>query len=478
MIQYNVREVILKGLSMQKYDYDVIILGGGPAGYVGAIRASQLGLKCVVVEQDKLGGVCLNLGCIPSKSLIYQSSCFMNLKLCESWGVTVDRTGFDYSKVQKKSRQVADRLSKGIQFLMKKNNIEVIYAKGKVQDPHSVSLSDGRVISSRFILLATGSRPKSLPTFPVDETHILSSNGFLMMDKLPKSILILGAGAIGIEFAHVMNAFGVEVHIAEAMDHILPLEDEDVAEVLAKSFQKRRIKMYTSTFAQTCHIKEDAISIDFKGKDGKEFSLDVEKVLVGVGRTPNTDELGLENVNIQLDRGFIPVRDSYRTSVDSIFAVGDIVATPLLAHVASKEAEIAVECMASGKSESIVDINTIPSAVYCEPQIGSFGMKEKMLQEKNISYEKAVFSYKGVGKSIAIDQSDGFVKILYAPDTKEILGASIVGAEATELIHEILLAKVAKISPEEVARMIHAHPTLSEAVMEGMRQVEGWAIHG
>jgi dihydrolipoamide dehydrogenase len=460
------------------YDYDLIILGGGPAGYVGAIRASQLGLKCAVVEKEKLGGVCLNVGCIPSKSLIHQAGSFLALKDCENMGVQIDRSNFDYSKVQKKSRQVVERLVKGIQFLMKKNNIEVITAEGKLQDAHSIRLNDDRVLSANYILLATGSRPKSLPTFPIDEERILSSTGLLMMTKLPKSMLILGAGAIGVEFAHVMSAFGVEVHLVEAMPQILPLEDSDIAEVVVKSFQKRRIKMYTNTFAQSFTEKDNLLSVALKTKDGKEFALDVEKVLVGVGRMPNTDNIGLENVGLTTERGFIPVHDYYKTNVDNIFAVGDIVATPQLAHVASKEAEIAVECMANKAKEKNIDALAIPSAVYCEPQIGSFGYKEKTLQEKNIPYEKAIFSYKGIGKSIAIDQPEGIVKIAYNPETKEILGASIAGAEATELIHEILLAKTAHITPEQIATMIHAHPTLSEAVMESMRQVEGWAIHG
>lgn len=458
-------------------DYDLIVLGAGPAGYVGAIRASQLGLKTLVLEKEKLGGVCLNVGCIPSKSLIHLAENFYSLKEWEKMGVQIHYQGFDYSKVHAKSRQAADRLAKGVEFLLKKNKVEVVFEEGKITDPNTITTASGKKLTAKNILIATGSRPKSLPGFAFDENDILSSTGILMMPKLPKSILILGAGAIGVEFAHIMNAFGVDVHLVEALDQILPIEDEESAEILAKLFKRRKIKISTGTKALSCEKKENLFDITLEKKDGTRSVVQAEKILVAIGRTPNTENIGLENVGIACDRGFIKVGDYYQTQVPGIYAAGDIIPMPLLAHVASKEAEIAVEHIARKNPEKAIPWQNIPSAVYCEPQIGSFGYTEKKAKNEGIPYSKAVFPYRGVGKAVATENSDGQVKILFDPKTKEILGAHIVGAEATELLHEILLAKTAELLPLDIASMIHAHPTLSEGVMEAMRSVEGWAIH-
>ncbi len=460
------------------YDYDVAIIGAGPGGYVAAIRASQLGKKVAVIERDKLGGVCLNIGCIPSKALIHQAEIFrLGMKNFKSFGITVDASQFDYSKVFKKSRTAADKLSRGVTFLMKKNNIEVISGHAKIVDPHTVSINDDKKISADNIIIATGSSPRSIPNFEVDETTVLTSNGALMLEQLPKRLAILGSGAIGSEFAHIMNSFGVEVHLIEMLDRLVPLEDDDMSKVLFDSFKRRGIKIYLSHKAESMKKSDSGVTLSLKDNDNNAVDIEVDQILVAVGRKPNTDDIGLDTVGINTERGFIPVGDYYRTSVDSIFAIGDVINTPLLAHVASKEGEIVAEFIAGKQVETKIDPLTIPSAVYCEPEIASFGYNERTASDAGIEFDKAVFPMRGAGKTVAIDQSEGMVKILFNPSTKEILGVHIVGIQATELIHEALLAKKSELLPEDIATMIHAHPTVSEAVMEAFRAIEGWAVH-
>ncbi|GAB6189887.1 dihydrolipoyl dehydrogenase [Marinitoga arctica] len=453
-------------------NYDLIVLGSGPGGYVAAIRAAQLRLKTAIIEKDKVGGVCLNIGCIPSKSLIHQAETFSRIKELEYMGIKINLDNFDYEKVFEKSRKAAETLSKGVQFLLKKNNIDLIQGFGELISMNEIKVNE-KVYTAKNILLATGSRPKSIPGFEIDEDRILSSNGALMLKKLPKSIAIIGSGVIGVEFGYIMNSFGVEVHIIEILDRILPTEDLEIAQHLAKIYKKRGIKIYTSTKSKIIEKTDNSLKIELNEKD----IIEVEKILVAIGRTPNTENIGLEKVGIELEKGFIKVGDYYKTTVDNIYAIGDIVKTPQLAHVASKEGEIVVEHIAGHATEKFVDIYKIPSAIYSEPQIASFGYTEEKLKEKNINYNKFSFPYRGVGKSVAIEKSDGFIKILTDKKTNEILGAHLIGAEATELIHEVLLAKNSELLPEDISKMIHAHPTLSEGIMEAFRGIEGWAIH-
>jgi dihydrolipoamide dehydrogenase len=297
-----------------------------------------------------------------------------------------------------------------------------------------------------------------------------------MLEKLPKRICVLGGGAIGVEFAHIMNAFGVEVHLVEMLDHLLPLEDQEAVEVLVRSFKKRGIKIYTSTKASGYTKSGKSLKVNLDGKDGKQ-DLDVDQILLVVGRVPNSDGIGLEKLGIKPEKGFIPVGDFYQTSAAGIYAIGDVVDSPMLAHVASKEGEITVEHLAGHQTPTKLDPNAIPGAVYCEPQLASFGFTEQAAKEAGLQFEKAVYPYRGVGKSVAVGRSDGLLKLLVDKETREILGAHVVGAEATELIHEILLAKTAELLPEDIAVMTHAHPTLSEGVMEMARMAEGWVIH-
>lgn len=461
---------------MAEYDYDLIVLGAGPGGYVAAIRAAQLGIKTAVIEKDKPGGVCLNWGCIPSKSLISQAQKFSYLGDLKKMGVEFNTDHFDYASVYKKSRLAAMKLSKGVEFLLRKNNIDLIWGTGKITGENEVAVDSNETVTAKYILIATGSRPRVIKGFEFNEKDILSSTGALSLETLPKSIMIMGAGAIGVEFAYILNSFGVEVHLVEMMDQILPLEDADAAAVVEKSFKRKKIRLYTSTVAERYEKTGDDYTVYLKEGD-MEKTISVEKILVAVGRTPNSRDIGLEELGIQTEKGFVTVGDYYQTSVPSVFAIGDVINTPLLAHVASKEGEIAVEFMAGHRPEKRVDPMLIPGATYCEPQLAGFGLTEKKAIEQGIEFETYAFPYRGVGKAVAVDESEGLIKILYRRDTKEILGAHIAGKDATELIHEIMLAKKAKLLPKDIATTIHAHPTLSEGVMEAARGVEGWAIH-
>lgn len=461
----------------KSYDYDLIVLGAGPGGYVAAIRATQLGLRAAVVERDKPGGVCLNVGCIPSKALIDQARIFHEADMLAAMGVSIDKSGLDYKKVFQKTRAAANQLSKGVQFLLKKNRIDYIEGNAAFASAHTISINDQRTISGKNILIATGSRPAEIRGFEFDEKQVISSTGALMMESLPKRIVILGAGAIGVEFSYVFSAFGVEVTLVEMLSHILPQEDPEVSELVAESFAKQGVRIKISTKAISCEKSRGVLKITLEGPDGAREVLEADKLLVAVGRTPNSDGLGLEKIGVQIEKGCVEVGDYYETAISGVYAIGDLIKSPLLAHVASKEGEVAVEHMAGHETITQIDPDIIPFATYCEPQVASFGRNESILKNSGAAYEKAVFPYRGIGKAVAIGKADGFIKILFDPKSKEILGCNIIGSEATELIHEILLAKKAELTLEDIATMIHAHPSLSEGVMEASRAAEGWAIH-
>lgn len=464
-------------MSQKQDNCDVVIIGAGPGGYVAAIRAVQLGLKPILIERDRIGGVCLNTGCIPSKSLIHQAGIFRSSESLADMGVGVDLGGFDYSRVQKRSRLAVTRLAKGIEYLLGKNNVEVVRAEARIDTHNSVVLPDGRKIFGGNILIATGSRPRELSGFPIDEERVVSSSGALEIKELPNRMLVLGSGAVGLEFAHIFSSFGVDVHVVEALSRILPNEDEDVSAILHKSFVKRGVSIHLSTTATSFERSNSGLTVCLKHGDNDGTEIDVDRVLVAVGRTPNTEGLGIEEAGCVLRDGFVQVDEYCRTAVAGVYAIGDVTDSPQLAHVASSEGEVAVEHMAGLESGGRMDIGHIPSVVYCEPEVGSFGLSEERAKAGGISYRTASFPYRGVGKSVTIDKPDGMVKIVYAPETRKILGAHVVGAEASELIHELLLAKRSDLLPDDVGSMMHAHPTLSEAVMEAARMVCGRAIH-
>lgn len=459
--------------------YDLAIIGAGPGGYVAAVYAAQLGLKVAIVEKDTPGGVCLNWGCIPSKNLIHQAEVFHSMSEMESVGVKVDRSSLNYSKVQGKSREVVKTLTNGVKGLLKRNKVDLIKGTAKITGKGQVSLDNGDKIKTTSIIVATGSRPMSVPGFEFDEEQILSSTGILALKQLPKSIVILGAGAIGCEFAFVMNSFGVKVTLVELAEHILPSEDAETTQVLDKCFKRDGIEILTSTKAISMNKNAKEVTIETLGPKGKQ-TISAEKALVVFGRVPNTQNLGLQEMGVKLDkRGYVTVHDYYQTHASGIYAIGDITHTPALAHVASREGEIAVEHIAGRQPQhKQVNPDLVPSAIYCEPQVAGFGLQEEQAKKQGIAIKKSVFQYAGAGKTVAVGKTDGIVKVLCDAKTDELLGAHIVGHNATELIHELLLVANSELLPEDVTEMIHAHPTISEAVMEAVRGINGKPIHG
>jgi len=457
---------------------DIAIIGAGPGGYVAAIRAAQLGLSVTVVEMDTPGGVCLNWGCIPSKNLIQQAEEFHTLHAMEKLGVKVDRSGLDYGAVHANSRAAASALAGGVSGLLRKNKVKVVKGRARLAGPGKVAVEGGETLTAKNILIATGSRPMEIKGFEFDEKQVLSSTGILDLKKLPKSLVILGGGAIGCEFAYVMSAFGVAVTLVEMVDHLLPTEDSECAAVLEQSFKQAGITVHTGTRATGMTRSSRSVAVSLTTPEG-DVEVKAEKALVVFGRRPNTEDLGLETVGVKTDeRGFIPVGDYCQTSAKGVFAIGDITSTPLLAHVASREGEIAVEYIA-GHTPAMkqVDPADVPSAIYCEPQVAGFGLREDEAKSKGVAIKKSVFPYRGIGKAVAVGRPEGLVKLIADPDTGELLGGHVVGLNATEILHEILLAKTAELLPEDITRMIHAHPTLSEGVMEAALGLEGAPIH-
>lgn len=452
------------------FDYDLIVIGSGPGGYVSAIHSAKLGMKTIVIEKDKLGGVCLNIGCIPSKSLIHQAELFSTLPEIKKMGIGIDLTNFSYEKTYLKSRKAVTILLKGIDFLFKKYGVDLKYDTAKISGDHQVCLENGNKITAKHILIATGSYPAGIPNFSIDEETVISSTGALMLKQLPEKMLIIGGGTIGIEMAYIFNSFGVEINLIEILNKILPLEDAETVQVLHNALSKQGIKISTSTKAIKMKKSSSSLTVKLE-KDGLQEEIKTNKILIAAGRIPNTNNIGLEAAGIKTEKKFIPVNDVYQTKNPNIFAIGDIVNTPQLAHVASKEGSIAIEYMA-GNNPQKLDLMTVPNAVYCKPQIASFGHTEESLKKKNMPYKKVTSPYAGCGKATAMEEREGHVKILYEPDTKKILGAHIVGAEAVELIHELLIIKKGNSHLKNISCIPFAHPTLSEIIMEAAQEID------
>lgn len=459
--------------------YDLVVIGSGPGGYVAAIRATQLGLKTAIVEKESVGGVCLNWGCIPTKALLEAASNYKSAQKCGKYGIAIDKSGFSYAAVQKESRNVSERLASGVKHLLAKNKVDLFSDAAKILTSGAVHLfSENKTIETKNVIIATGSRERVLKSLPFDGKRILSSTDALNLKELPKKMAIIGAGAIGVEFATIFSTFGVQVTLIEMMSHVLPLEDEEISTELEKELQRSNIKVLTNAKVIAAIEKDGEISLELERENEKQ-SLAVDKVLVAIGRQANSEGLGLEEAGIETERGFIKTGDYYQTSRQGIYAVGDVIGQALLAHAASGQGHIAVEHIAGIPSTLLrrLDDDCIPRAVYCEPQVASFGLNELMAKNRKLDFSVGKFPFIGCGKAVATGKTRGFVKVIADNTTKEILGASIIGSNATEIIHELLLAKNSELVPEDISNLVHAHPTLAEAVMEAAKGVFGEPIH-
>lgn len=465
---------------MQK-SYDIAILGGGPGGYVAAIRAGQLGLKAVLIDKDNLGGICLNWGCIPTKSLLKNAEMYDAMKNhSEDFGISVQGLSFDFGKIIKRSRDISDRITKNVELLIKKNKIDRIRGFGKLVSKNQIDIFDGdkktESINAEKIIIATGARPKTFPSIPVDHKNIITSTEAMNLPAQPKDLIVIGAGAIGVEFAYFYNVLGTNVTIIEMLENILPIEDKEISETLEKSFKKRGIDIYTSTKVEKAEVKGNQVVVTIE-KDGKKVELKAEKVLSAVGVTGNVEGFGLEELGIEIEKGHIKVdKQNYQTNVPGVYAIGDVIGAPWLAHVASAEGIHCVETI-KGLNPHPVDYSSIPGCTYCQPQVASIGLTEKKARDAGYELKIGKFPFMASGKAFAAGERDGFVKIIFDAKYGELLGAHIIGNEATELIAEIGIAKSMEATYESIVKTVHAHPTLSESIMEAAANAYGESIH-
>lgn len=464
---------------MADNSFDVIVIGSGPGGYVAAIRGAQLGLKVACVEADKLGGVCNNIGCIPTKAMLESAKYAKKASSLKDFGVNVGEVTLDIAIAAKRAQNVASAGNKGVGFLFKKNKITSIDGWARLAGNGKVEVEkDGKKTSysAKHIVLATGSRPRSLPMLKIDGDRVWSSDQAVFASEAPKRIAIIGAGAIGMEFADVFAAFGSEVTIVEALDQVLPLEDKDSAQVVERSYKKRGMKIHTSARVEKADVGKKSVKLTFKDKGGKDQTIEVDRVLVAVGRAPIVDDIGLEKAGVKTDRGFIQVNDRLETTAKGVYAIGDCARPPLLAHKASHEGIVLMEHIA-GQGHGWVDYNNIPNVTYCHPEVASVGLTEQKAKEQGLDYEAGSFPWSANGRARTAGESEGFVKIIRDKKYGEILGAHIVGPSASELIAEFVLGRHLESTVEELEKAMHPHPTLSEAIAEAALASMGRVIH-
>ena len=459
--------------------FDVIILGGGPAGYVCAIRAAQLGLNTAVVEREKLGGVCVNIGCIPSKALLHSAYVANLLKHDpKALGITVGQVQLDYGAAMHRSRQVADQNSKGVEFLMKKHKITVVRGTGKLLPGKKIQVGNDTLTATKAIVLATGTRVKGLPQagLELNKTSVISSDEALFLEQAPKSLAIIGAGAVGVEFADIFNAFGTQVTLIEVLPRILPIEDAEASATIARSFKKRGIEVLAGAKVKGANVTPKKVALDVDA-GGKSRTVEVETVLVATGRALNLEALGLEQAGVRLaDNGFIQVDANLQTTAPGIYAIGDIAGPPMLAHKGSREGVVVAERVA-GRQPHAIRYDNVPSVTYCHPEVASIGLTEDQCKERKLDYVVGKFPLTASGRARAANETEGFVKILRDKPYGEILGAHIVASHASEMIHELVVARENEYTVEEVELAVHAHPTLSEAVSEAALDSLGRALN-
>jgi dihydrolipoamide dehydrogenase len=463
--------------------FDVIFLGGGPAGYVGAIRCAQLGLSVAVVEREALGGTCVLWGCIPAKALLESAALANRVQHAAEFGVTIGDVKLDYGVAMKRSRGVSQQNSKGVEFLFKKNKITYVQGTAKIAGKNAVVVKtnegkEEKHEAKKAIVIATGSRVRGLPQagLELNKTTVLSSDDVLVLEKAPKTMVVVGAGAVGCEFADVFNAFGTQVTIVEVLPRLLPVEDADVSAELGRSFKKRKIE--TLTGAKIGNVKVGKTSVTMTVEAGAEKkTLEAEKVLIATGRAPNVEDIGLKEAGVQLtERGFVKINERMETSAKGIYAIGDVAGPPMLAHKGEREGVVLAELLA-GKSSHGMNYGNIPNATYCHPEVASIGLTEQQCKDKKLDYKVGKFPFSANGRARTSGETEGFVKIIRDAKYGEILGAHIIGAHATELIHELVVARENEYTVEEVDLAIHAHPTLAEAVAEAALDSLGKMIH-
>ena len=454
---------------------DLAILGSGPGGYVAAIRAAKSGIRSIVIEKEHLGGVCLNWGCIPTKALTTVSNLVESVRRADQFGISISDYSIDFKKIMQRKDKAVNALRQGIQFHFNKNNIELIKGVGKLIDKNKIlvknAAGDSIEIVAKNIIIATGSSPSRIPPFDFKEEGILTNRGILSLKEIPQTLLIIGGGVVGCEFANIFKNLGSDVTIIEILPRILSTEDEKISELIKKNFEKSRIKILTNCSVD--EVKKEKNKYICKVNNGR--SLTVDNILISVGRRPNSIDIGIEEIGIETERGYIKVDSYLRTSVNNIYAIGDVIGGYQLAHVASKEGKVAVENIC-GK-EKKMDYSVVPWTIFTSPEIGAVGLTEKQAREKKIQIECGDFPFSASGKAFVMGETDGFVKIITNKDTGEILGAQMIGPHASDLIHEVAVAMRGELTADYIADTIHSHPTLSEAVMEAAEDCFGIAIH-
>ncbi len=467
---------------MANEQFDVTIIGSGPGGYVAAIRAGQLGLKVAMIEKDtRLGGTCTLRGCIPTKQMLMSAHVYEQMQHAADFGVQATGIQLAFADVQKRKDRVVLKNTKGIEYLMKKNKVTVFKGTGKLALPGKVEVTgaDGakQTIETKAIIIATGSVVRPIPGFETDGVHVVNSDHILELKDVPKSLIVMGAGAVGCEFASVYSRFGAETTIVELMPRLVPLEDEEVSKELEKSFRKRKIKSQLDTKLEKLEKTENGVRVTGKTAKGEAVSLEAEMLLVAVGRMPFTEGLGLEGTKVKVEKGFIQVDEYQQTAEPRVYAIGDVVPTPLLAHLASKEGIVAVEHIAGDKGVRPINLRLVPNCTYCDPEVASVGLTEAKAREQGYDVKVGKFPFSASGKARILGEEEGFVKIVSESKYDEILGVHIIGPHATELIAEACVAMQLESTAEELGRTMHAHPTVSETVMEAAEGVHGLAVH-
>ncbi len=457
-------------------DYDVVVLGSGPGGYVAAIRAGQLGLRTAIVERDAVGGVCLNWGCIPSKAILRNAQVLNLVQHAGDFGISIQGLSFDFGQAIDRSRRVVDQLTRGVGMLLRKNNVEVVHGNGVLRDAGTVEISEeGRQLSADNLIVATGARQRAIPSLPTDHEMVITSREALERRSVPNRVVIVGGGATGCEFAHIYRSYGAEVTIVELLPRLIPLEDEEISTVLERSFTRRGIQLLTGASVQGISVTGGGAQVSVS-KDDSDSMIECDTVLVAVGVQGNVDGIGLETTGVETDRGFIKIDERLRTSVPGVYAIGDVTGKLLLAHVASAQGVTAVETIA-GLDPPELDYTLMPRAIYCEPQVASFGLTESEAVEQGKTVKVGKFPFMASGKALALAESEGMVKLVIDAEIGDVLGGHMIGTDVTELLGELSITRLLEGTTTELGWLVHPHPTISETIKEAALAADGAAIH-